>query len=728
MKFEGKTPLVSNFDITHYKLYLDLNNVLISEEERIEVIKSVEKRQNRQTFSEFIHDGDFKTIYGEIEIKYHKNDENIEGKDIKLNASFENIYIIMVNQEGRSLEFDHDMDSNVLSIDAQNIKNESTIAIKFLTRNRHESCGIQFTDQYCFTLFEPEFASTCFPCRELPYRAFFQLTLLIPEGSDVINNMPKVEKTLQKEREIPWERKLRMIDEDDCIFLSSQEGKIVEFQETEMAINSYLFTFLCGNLHHTKFNNIQFTIPKSLYDDETIQSMHILNSTFIEALKTCTTLFETKLQLKQLHIAFIPNFSLFAMENYGCLFFSYLTLIHHRSPYFWKRRVRRLIFHEIAHQWLGNIVSLPNWKSIWMKEGVVRYIEFDLVYHHNTWNYDQFVTQCIIPALEFDIMDSSHPIHPSQDDNVYFDMIVYEKAAIIFHWLVQTQFGLPITVENEKVIEQWPFSEPQKIDYNLFTKRYVKPNAFRSSNDIVEVFYGFCSMEENQEKFNLHFNENLKWMISEPHFHLLLVRKCDDHYSIEKKMIRKSGKHFDITDSEHFLPILLKDSSENLYRARLRNVKTNFEFNELPFVNAHSIGFCRVHYSESGYVELLKQYSFDDSEMISLLSDVFFFASFPSKNPLSLSINWLIGIFKPLLMQNEAMKRYHPTRFLLQQSIKLSYRYSAVYPTFQSFMLRGFPREMIEEASEEVAQMHVLIQRHLNLAKFTKVLPNPLSY
>ena len=79
--------------------------------------------------------------------------------------------------------------------------------------------------------------------------------------------------------------------------------------------------------------------------------------------------------------------------------------------------------------------------DLWLKEGFATFIEFLCVDHlfpeFNIWT--QFVTDCLMPALELDSLHNSHPIevpvgHPSEIDEI-FDTISYCKGASVIRML-----------------------------------------------------------------------------------------------------------------------------------------------------------------------------------------------------------------------------------------------------------------------------------------------------
>ena len=64
-----------------------------------------------------------------------------------------------------------------------------------------------------------------------------------------------------------------------------------------------------------------------------------------------------------------PDFSAGAMENAGLIVYrDALLLIDESSPAERYRAVFNVNAHEIAHQWYGDLVTVPWWDDIWLNE------------------------------------------------------------------------------------------------------------------------------------------------------------------------------------------------------------------------------------------------------------------------------------------------------------------------------------------------------------------------
>jgi aminopeptidase N len=89
----------------------------------------------------------------------------------------------------------------------------------------------------------------------------------------------------------------------------------------------------------------------------------------VKAIEYFEKWFNYKYQLPKLDIVSIPNFRSGAMENWGLITFreNYILLYNDYSDLA-KIIILEVIYHEIAHQWFGNLVTLDSWSQLWLNE------------------------------------------------------------------------------------------------------------------------------------------------------------------------------------------------------------------------------------------------------------------------------------------------------------------------------------------------------------------------
>ncbi|PNJ31064.1 ERAP2 isoform 7, partial [Pongo abelii] len=109
--------------------------------------------------------------------------------------------------------------------------------------------------------------------------------------------------------------------------------------------------------------------------------------------------FDIYYPLSKLDLIAIPDFASGAMENWGLITYRETSLLFDpktssASDKLW---VTRVIAHELAHQWFGNLVTMEWWNDIWLKEGFAKYME--LIAVNATYPELQFGA-CILNMLK----------------------------------------------------------------------------------------------------------------------------------------------------------------------------------------------------------------------------------------------------------------------------------------------------------------------------------------
>lgn len=106
-----------------------------------------------------------------------------------------------------------------------------------------------------------------------------------------------------------------------------------------------------------------------------------------------------------------------------------------------RRGIARTVAHELSHMWYGNLVTPEWWTTLWLKEGVARFMEFvALDGLFPSWKvWEEFVQSVFGLALSLDSLQSSHPVEVavthSDEINEIFDAISYAKGASVVRML-----------------------------------------------------------------------------------------------------------------------------------------------------------------------------------------------------------------------------------------------------------------------------------------------------
>ena len=137
---------------------------------------------------------------------------------------------------------------------------------------------------------------------------------------------------------------------------------------------------------------------------------------------------------------FMPEFG-GAMENYGCVTWSDAFLRRATPTPAEHGLLARVLLHEMAHMWFGNIVTMRWWDDLWLNEA---FAEFACHWaaERATRHTDAWASHLMIGKISAYLSDqgpATHPIHQPIHDVAQaasiFDNITYPKGASVLQQL-----------------------------------------------------------------------------------------------------------------------------------------------------------------------------------------------------------------------------------------------------------------------------------------------------
>jgi aminopeptidase N len=89
--------------------------------------------------------------------------------------------------------------------------------------------------------------------------------------------------------------------------------------------------------------------------------------------------------------------------------------------------------HELAHIWWGDMVTLADWRNIWLNEGFATYSSalFDEAFH----GHDSFISIILGYQTDYFIYEQYAGSHPIYNPSDLFGLHVYDKGAWVLHML-----------------------------------------------------------------------------------------------------------------------------------------------------------------------------------------------------------------------------------------------------------------------------------------------------
>ena len=293
------------------------------------------------------------------------------------------------------------------------------LRVAFTSRINQFSQGLFFVDyptssgrQRMFaTQLEPTDARRLFPCWDEPaFKAALEPTVTVPANFLAVSNMP--------------------IAHEEVV---AGGLKRVSFRATP-PMSSYLFVLVAGELARITDHADGVEVGVVVQTGREPQGRYAL-ATAVELLRFYDGYFGVKYPLPKLDLIAVPGGFGGAMENWGGITFydGYLLYDPASSPRVLQRRIYGIIAHEMAHQWLGNLVTTAWWSDLWLNEGFADWMQAKVANHfHPDW--EVFLSESRKQdAMYADARSLSHPIEQRIADEseaaIAFDEITYAKGA-----------------------------------------------------------------------------------------------------------------------------------------------------------------------------------------------------------------------------------------------------------------------------------------------------------
>ncbi len=149
-----------------------------------------------------------------------------------------------------------------------------------------------------------------------------------------------------------------------------------------------------------------------------------------------------------------PDFGAGAMENAGLIVFrDALLRIDENSSAFAHRSAFNVTAHEVAHQWFGDLVTVPWWNDIWLNEAFATWAQGKAAVDLKPdYSGDLGRLEGTLRAMRSDSLLSARkirqPILNNDDIQTAFDGITYQKGAAVLRmveeWLGEATFRAAI--------------------------------------------------------------------------------------------------------------------------------------------------------------------------------------------------------------------------------------------------------------------------------------------
>ncbi|MEL6534454.1 MAG: M1 family aminopeptidase [Bacteroidota bacterium] len=353
-------------------------------------------------------------IEAELEVSFRLADAK---RPLVLDFTPPTEYLHAMEVNGASVVPDHQEEHIVLK-EADLVEDYNTVKIKF----RAGDGSLNRQEEFLYTLLVPDRASTVFPCFDQPdLKAHFDLTLEVPSGWEALGNGFTKEVT------------------------ETPEGNAFYRFATSDRIPTYLFTFVAG-----KFQRIERTIegrtmemfhrePDSAKVAANVDALfeeHALSLNWLEAYTGI------EFPYQKFGFALIPSFQYGGMEHPGAIHYRARTLFLDESATVNNRLSRtRLIAHETAHMWFGNLVTMEWFNDVWLKEVFANFMAGKIAREiYPEVDHDLNFVMAHHPAsYSVDRTWGANPVRQQLDNlklaGTMYGAIIYNKAPIVIRQL-----------------------------------------------------------------------------------------------------------------------------------------------------------------------------------------------------------------------------------------------------------------------------------------------------
>ncbi|XP_027624632.1 endoplasmic reticulum aminopeptidase 2 isoform X2 [Tupaia chinensis] len=471
------------------------------------------------------------------------------------------------------------------------------------------------------TDFEPTQARMAFPCFDEPsFKANFSIKIRREKRHISLSNMPKV-KTIEVER-----------------------GLLEDHFETTVKMSTYLVAYVVcdfSSVSGTTSSGVKVSIYAS--PDKWNQTHYALQAS-LKLLDFYENYFHINYPLPKLDLIAIPDFESGAMENWGLITYRETSLLFdpRTSSAADKLWVTRVIAHELAHQWFGNLVTMEWWNDIWLNEGFANYMELlSLNATFPELQFDDYFLDVCFQVINRDSLNSSRPISkpaatPTQIQEM-FDEVSYNKGACILNMLKN-------------------FLNDEKFQKGII--HYLKEFSYRNaknddlwnslSNNCLEGDFtsgGVCYSDSKMTSSTLTFPKEsveVKEMMTtwtlQKGIPLVVVKRDGDSLTIQQerflKGVFKEDPEWKALQERYLwqIPLTYSTSSSDVIHRHILKSKTDTldlpDKNSWVKFNVDSNGYYMVHYEEPGWDELIKQLNQNHSllrpkDRIGLIHDAF---------------------------------------------------------------------------------------------------------
>ncbi|WP_430809398.1 MULTISPECIES: M1 family metallopeptidase [unclassified Carboxylicivirga] len=293
----------------------------------------------------------------------------------------------------------------------------NSIAITFLLGDG----PLNRNNDYFYALFVPDRARTAIPCFDQPnIKGRFAVSMDLPEGWIGIAN-------------------------GKALTRQGTEGRTQLTFAPSQPISTYLWAFTAGRYHYDSIQWKDKTIGLYHMLDDTLRYQRNIDEIFRQTTASLDWLEEYtayEYPFDTHNLVAIPSFQFGGMEHPGATYFRSEKLFLDATPSRDEELARaNLIAHETAHLWFGDLVTMPWFNEVWLKEVFANFMADKIT---RPWFPDinhqlRFLMAHFPAAYSIDRTAGANAISQHLDNlknaGTVYGKIIYHKAPIVMKQL-----------------------------------------------------------------------------------------------------------------------------------------------------------------------------------------------------------------------------------------------------------------------------------------------------
>eukprot|EP01083_Nonionella_stella_P223867 797368_1 len=240
--------------------------------------------------------------------------------------------------------------------------------------------------------------------------------------------------------------------------------KIVTFDKTPK-MSTYLLAWVIGAFEYIEAKTSRDIIMRIYTSMGNKDKAKYALKCAVACLDFYEKYFDIEYPLPKCDMIALADFAAGAMENWGLITYREVRLLCDESTVALgvKQSIARVICHELAHQWFGNLVSPQWWDDLWLNEGFATYMAF---YGANIiqpgYNLNENKIQAITQVMNDDASVFTHSVKQYVEGDPTqilssFSSITYQKGMGVINTIANVMGSTEFLGGISKYLEEYQF-------------------------------------------------------------------------------------------------------------------------------------------------------------------------------------------------------------------------------------------------------------------------------